>query len=321
MLRNLQSMLQEGDIININGIDFLYTGDGSITATISGGDGEQPPAQPTLADLMSLIKKQEMMMSSLQEENKKQKAQFEELVDAIANAVDDEGAGGEEELEEKEEPAAPGKVIAATDNNEVHVLQRQLAKMGKQMEEMQKVIEQREEAAAEERELRLGSQRDSLLQGALTEAGVLPNAMDAALKLFRDNIAFDEENETFWFIEDKTGVKLPINEGIKDNMPDYFKASQIQRGGSGGRGSQANALLEQAKTNLTQLHTQARKSGSESDIAAYHAAKKKVLDLEGQRKGGVSAEGGEGARPPAASSGVPRTAVAGRVNRGEESEQ
>lgn len=304
-----------GDIVNINGVDYIYLGNGTFSPTISGGDGTA--AEPTLADIMALLKKQEGSIAAIQEERKGDRQQFDELVDAIANAVDNGGGEGDDTDDEPAtEPVVQPRATAATanDNNDVQILQRQLAKMSKQMEEMQKVIEQRETAASDERELRLASQRDSLLQNALTEAGVLPNAMDAALKLFRDNVAYDDENDAFWFIEDKTGVKLQINEGIKDNMPDYLKASQIQRGGSGGRGSQSTALLEQAKKNLSELHDKARRSGAEADIAAYHTAKKKVLDLEGARKGSTPADSPEGSRPPVATSGVVRTGT-GRPNR------
>jgi len=247
---------------------------------------------------------------------KQQKAQFDELVDAIAGAVQGENEDEDDTEEEDNEPPAPAarrqEQPNTNDNSldQVAVLQRQLNKTMKQMEEMQKIIGQREEQAEEERELRLASQRDSLLQQALTENGVLPNAMEAAMKLFRDDIAYDEDNDVFYYIENKTGVKLPITEGIKDNMPDYFKASTIKQGGSGGRGSQANALLEAAKTNLGKLHEQAKKSGQESDIAAYHAAKKKVLEIEKDRLP-VSGNA-EGTRIPQSTQGVNRTAQPAR---------
>jgi hypothetical protein len=262
---------------------------------------------------MKMIQDQNVLIRQQQTSMTEQKQQFDELVDAIASAVEDEGEGaGEGEGDDPPPPRNPNPNPNPNDpnnNDEVAKLRRELQKQAKQMDEMQKIITQREESAQDEREMRLASQRDTLLQHALTVAGVLPNAMDAALKLFRDNVAYDEDNDTFWFVEDKTGVKLQIEEGIKDNMPDYLKQSKTPAGGSGARGSQATALIEQAKGNLRDLHTKAQKSGNESDIAAYHSAKKKLLDLEGKRTG--TSEGGEGTRAPQVGPGVNRTAAVG----------
>jgi len=276
-----------------DGLIFYRMEDGSLKAPISGGGpGDDEGAggstgQPQMSEIMDLIKKQNQMIIQLQQENSQNKGQFDELVEAIAAAVEEDGSSeeGEEEEEVKERPQRQ-QVNANTgaENQEVASLRRELQKQSKQMEELQKVIQQRESAMEEERELRLASQRDSLLSNALQEAGVLPTAMEAAIKLFRDNVAYDEEKDEFVFMEEKTGVQLPIVEGVKDNMPDYLKASNVKHGGSGGRGSQPNALLEQARSTLSRLETQAKKSGLDQDIAQYHAAKKQMMTLETQRQ-------------------------------------
>ena len=288
-------MLHAVEEVNIGGQLYYKLPNGKLMPPISGGRSEgDASGQPNYAELMELVKKQQAQLDSYHNELTEQKSQFDELVGAIAEAVEEGEEGEEGEAEEEEQvynntrQTRDGK---GQDTQEVAALMRELNKMRKQMEEMQNVIVERDAQMEDEREMRLASQRDSLLQQALQENGVLPTAMDAALKLFRENVAYDEEQDEFYFVEDKTGVKLPISEGIKDNMPDYLKIPSVKHGGSGGRGSQTTAMLEQARGTLSKLEAQAKKSGSEQDIAAYHAAKKKLIEVEASRSVGQSAGG------------------------------
>jgi DNA repair exonuclease SbcCD ATPase subunit len=259
---------------------------------------------PNESQLLDVIKQLQGQLAQYDQRLTQQQAQFDELVDAIAEAVQEEEQGEQEEEQQEEQEQEeqqeerPRGGGGGPETEEVASLRRQLGKMSKQMEEMQNIIVQREETASEERELRLASERDALLAQALQESGVLPNAIDAGLKLFRDNIYYDEDRDEFVFVEDKTGVKLPIEEGVKDNMPDYLKASSVKQGGSGGRGSQANVVLEQARQRLGQLEKAARTTGAEADIAAYHAAKKNLASLEKERVGGPPSGGGAPPQQP-----------------------
>lgn len=314
-------------IITIDGKDFISS-EGRLIPTISGGRSNLPPGgqqsqqpeedeedqQPTLADLMQVIQQQQRTIMQLQQGFEQQQGQFNELVDAIADAVQEdntnteEGEDIEEEGTQNVQQRNQQQQISQQSNEEVALLRRQLQKMTKQMEEMQGIISQREEQAEEERELRLASQRDALLAQALQEAGVLPTAMEAGMKLFRDDIAYDEERDEFVFVEERTGVRLPISEGIRDNMPDYLKATTAKTGGSGGRGSQPNAMLQSARENLAKLHERAKKSSSESDIAEYHAAKKQLMSLEAK----ISSSG-DTAGTPAPQRGVTNPMAARRT--------
>lgn len=306
---------REYEIISQRGHDFLRLKDGTLIPTISGGRVD-PPAEPEVKDTYTkdevgkMLKDNRTLITQLQQGLEQQQGAFDELVDAIAKAVDEGGEeegeeGDEPEEEEEDAPVVKGKAEQAS-TEEIATLRRQIAKMGKQMEEMQGVVKGHQEAAEQEREMRLASQRDQLLTQALQESGVLPDAMDAGLKLFRDNVVYDEDKDEFLFEEDKTGVKLPISEGVKDNMPNYLKASQVKAGGSGSRGSQINVLLDQSRSSLAKLHDQAKKTGSEADIAAYHAAKKKLIEQE------KTATGGEKGTPaPRSDKGVKRPVPAG----------
>lgn len=306
------------EIVRIDEFNFIRLADGKLIPSISGGRQEPPAGDPpeaketyTKEDVAKMLADNKKLITQLQQGLEEQQGAFDELVDAIAKAVDE---GGEEEESEEEpeeggeddEPVGKGKGEQAS-SEEIAALRRQISKMGKQMEEMQGVVRNHQETAEMEREMRLASQRDQLLTQALQESGVLPDALDAGLKLFRDNVVYDEEKEEFFFEEDKTGVKLPIDEGVKDNIPNYLKATQAKTGGSGSRGSQINVLLDQSRASLAKLHDQAKKTGSEADIAAYHAAKKKLIDQE--KTAGGAAE--KGTPAPRADKGVKRPVTAG----------
>lgn len=317
------------EIIQINDHDFIRFLDGTLIPAISGGrteppaGGDPPEAKDTYTkeEVAKMLADNRKLITQLQQGLEQQQSSFDELVEAIAQAVDEEGGGekeGDDEEEDEEEEPAPtvkGKVEQAS-SEEIAALRRQISKMGKQMEEMQGVVKNHQEAAEAEREMRLASQRDQLLTQALQEAGVIADALDAGLKLFRDNVIYDEEKDEFFFEEDKTGVKLPISEGVKDNIPNYLKATQAKTGGSGSRGSQVNVLLDQSRASLAKLHDQAKKTGSEADIAAYHAAKKKLIDQE-KAAGGAS---DKGTPAPRTDKGVKKQQVLAGADEGESQE-
>lgn len=315
----------EPRIVQIGDRDYISLPNGRMMPAIAGGRVEppagDPPAQDTYTkdEVAKMLKDNRTLITQLQQGLEQQQVEFNELVDAIAKAVDEGNEGEEEEEpteeegEEEEAPVARGKAEQAS-SEEIASLRRQLQKMGKQMEEMQGVVRNHQEAAETEREMRLASQRDQLLTQALQESGVLADAMDAGLKLFRDNVVYDEDKDEFLFEEDKTGVKLPIAEGVKDNLPNYLKATQAKAGGSGSRGSQINVLLDQSRAGLAKLHDQAKKTGSEADIAAYHAAKKKLIDQE------KTAGGEKGTPAPRSDKGVKRPVVAAGADEGESQE-
>src|SRR6266446_4497815 len=310
----MRRMASDYEIITKDGHDFLLLKDGTLIPTISGGRQEPPQGEPEVKDtytkdeVAKMLADNKKLITQLQQGLEQQQGAFDELVEAIAQAVGEEGEEeeGETETEEEEEETPPvkGKAEQAS-SEEIAALRRQLSKMGKQMEEMQGVVRSHQETAEMEREMRLASQRDQLLTKALQEAGVLPDAIDAGLKLFRDNVVYDEDKEEFFFEEDKTGVKLPMSEGVKDNMPNYLKATSVKTGGSGGRGSQASVLLDQSRASLAKLHEQAKKTGSEADIASYHAAKKKLMEQEKVQSGE------KGTPAPRTERGVKRPVTAG----------
>lgn len=301
-----------------DGHNYLLTIDGKVVPIISGGDGEgggEGDKEPTMSELVKLVQNQAKLITTQQEQMRQHEAKFDELVESIADAMkeDEKEGDGEEEgdVEEEEivrEPEARRRSSESNkDSEELVVLRRQIQKMSKQMEEMQGKMKQKDEEAQEERELRLASQRDNLLQEALQQAGVLTNAMPAAMKFFADNVIYDEQNDRFLFEEEKSGAKLSIAEGVKDNLPDYFKQTTARQGGGGGRGSQANAVLEQARASLSTLHAAARKTGNDSDVSAYHNAKKKVIELE--KQAGLSKQVGS---PAPASAPVSRSQAGAR---------
>jgi hypothetical protein len=81
----------------------------------------------------------------------------------------------------------------------------------------------------------------------------------------------------------KDGLELPLTEGIRDNVPDYFKPSSTKTGGSGSASSKARDQVTIKKADLDRLAETARKTGSQADLAAYNKAKREVRELEGAK--------------------------------------
>lgn len=320
----MTSSIDSYSIVRRDGHDFIKLLSGRLIPILAGGDGDGGDGgnkEPTLADVMALLKQQGALIAKQQEQISANQSKVDEFIESVVDAMgpeNDDDCGSDCEppdtrnQNQNQNNQNQNQNNQNQNNDQVAVLQRTVRKLEKNIEEMQKVVKQREEQAEQERELRLESQRDTLLSQALTSAGVHPDAMDAAMKYFRDDVYYDEKNDRFVFNEPKTGVKLAIEEGVKDNLPPYFKAATIKQGGSGGRGSQPNQMLENARTQLARLHEQAKKSGSEADISAYHSAKKKLIELEGQGKP-------VGSPVPNSSGGVNRSQVPSGAGRGRQS--
>ena len=300
--------------VKIAGHDFYELEDGKLgwpkqvyMPAISGGAGNEEEetgvdddSRPiTLGDLKELlgplvdtIERQDAM---LQQQGKS----FDELVEALESAASAEEEEDEEQEEEVDDVRSSSR-SGNSSNDEVALLTRELKKMQMAQENLIKQLGERDEQAEEEREKRLAAERDNILADALREAGVMQDAIEAGVKLFRDNIAYDDDTGQFYFMEDDTNIKLPVDEGVADNIPDYLKEAPTRQGGSGGRGSQASTLLETTRKNVAGLKDKAQKSGQDADIAAYHAAKKQLLALEAPaenkkvgRKEAVAAEAEE----------------------------
>lgn len=254
--------------------------DDSDTSDDSSDDSDRPL---TLSDLETALQPLLEHINKMGEAYQQHQENFDELVEALAGVVDAEDSGeGDDEGEDDDnsEAATRRQSNSNSDDMAIAMERRERMKLQKQLEEMQSRLQQRDEEAAEQHEMYLASERDRLLAEALQKAGVVPEAIDHGIKIFRDDVVYDDESGNFYFEESSTGMKLPIDEGITDNLPDYLKASKVTASGSGGRGSQASSLIDKARKDMQQLSEKAQKTGADSDIAQYHAAKKKLMSLE-----------------------------------------
>lgn len=244
--------------------------------------------------MAGMRRKHQAEMDEMRSEMQQLSGGFNELIEALSEAVGDEDAEGEEgeydQAEEDQEDDAPPPTRArrGDQNEEVAYLQSQMRKMQKNMEIMQKRLEEEQQAREEELIMRLETERDAQIAKVLQENKAV--SVEGGLKYFRDMMEYDPDKEKWVFIEPETGAKLDIGEGIRDSMPDWLKESTAKRGGSGGRGSQQAQLLAQRQNKLTELETAARKDPSPANIAAYQNYKKQLAAEGGQqqtRQGGM----------------------------------
>ncbi|MEM3040413.1 MAG: hypothetical protein QXG97_00115 [Nitrososphaerota archaeon] len=161
--------------------------------------------------------------------------------------------------------------------------QREIDALKRQIEEAQKV-------SAQERERRLQTERDKLIQDALSQAGCLD--MKAGYRFFLPQVFYDEAEGTWMFNLTKGGT-CSIADGVAEELPSYLRSSGIRDGGSGSPGGPGSATrksiaqkqYEDLKKQVEDLRQRAVASGRNSDIQSYRRMKRKLEDLGKQLSG------------------------------------
>ena len=297
---------------NVDGPDFIIFNDGRIVPSISGGrsnpsippEDDEPDEGPGAGGgsrtytqeefnhhMGGLRRNFDKQMLALTQRLDERDNDFNELVEALSEAVGDEENTGGADDEEPEEPVEDAANVTRhnVDNDEVARLRSSMNKMNRQLEQVQNQLKSEQAARESEHQKRLDTERDSLITQALTEGGAI--AVKDGIKLFRDGVVYDQDKERWWYIEPETGAKLDIIPGIKENIPDYMKPSKMKTGGSGGRGSRLAEQKAQSERNLATLKDRAAKTGSPQDINEYMAEKKRVAS---EANAQVNRPGGQG---------------------------
>src|SRR6266436_4290965 len=122
----MRRMASDYEIITKGGHDFLLLKDGTLIPTISGGRVDPPAGDPpegkdtyTKDEVAKMLADNKKLITQLQQGLETQQGAFDELVEAIAQAVGEEGEEGEEEEGEPEEeedevPASKGRAEQAS---------------------------------------------------------------------------------------------------------------------------------------------------------------------------------------------------------------
>jgi len=226
---------------------------------------------------------------------------FQQLMGALEEAVgsdedpedaDPEGGEGDPDDPERREPAPRAARRGNTaESEEIARLKSAMRKMETNQKELIKRVETEREAREQEVLKRLETERDSLITEALTEAKAV--SIPGGLRFFRETLEYDPEKERFYYIEEGTGAKLDVKEGIRDAMPDWLKASQAKQGGAGGRGSAQAQALATEQNRLEELKAKAHKEPNDANVTAYQTAKKAFDAAQGiqtKRPGGMGAQ-------------------------------
>jgi hypothetical protein len=141
---------------------------------------------------------------------------------------------------------------------------------------LEKEIEYREDLEQK----RLEQDRDQLLADALVKNNVVD--VKAGLKLFRENMEFDPEEESWKFKTDE-GLYMDPGAGLAESLPDWLRKPMGGPGGSGARGSSPSVMqtqLQNKKKQLGELGKKAQSTGDARDIAEWQRLNREVKDLE-----------------------------------------
>lgn len=127
---------------------------------------------------------------------------------------------------------------------------------------------------------RLEQDRDQMLADALVKNNVVD--VRAGLKLFRDNMEYDPDEQS-WKFKTEEGLYMDPGSGLAESLPDWLRKPMGGPGGSGARGStpsMSQTQLQNKKKNLGELEKKAHSSGDARDIAEWQRLNREVKELE-----------------------------------------
>jgi hypothetical protein len=163
---------------------------------------------------------------------------------------------------------------------ELDLLQK---KFDRELESLKSQLETETAARKEAEESRKVAEGDNLLVSALKDAKC--RDMKAGQRYFKPQMEWDDvENQ--WMLRSENGGLVKIDDGIKEEMPDYLKPSSMDGGGSGASGGAPRrrpqqAELEKLKKELVEAQQKVVQSqGSATALTAFRKIKQKVAALE-----------------------------------------
>lgn len=162
----------------------------------------------------------------------------------------------------KSETASAGTQQAGTQDSKVDP---ELVKLRRTVEDQGKALA-KEQKAREDAENRARSQSaDTAIRGALTKAGLRPEAIDRLAKSYRADVTFDESGEPMLPVEGGTStIAAAIEADIKSKALD-FAMPPPNAGGSGSSKPRVNG----AGVNLDALATKPREQWTDAEKDAH----------------------------------------------------
>lgn len=265
-----------------------------------GGDNGKPAERYfTQAQLNHILNEHK---KTLREENaglktlvEAQGKQFDELKTLFSERVpkkdDTDGGDDEGEGDGKTPKDEKGRFIKKPDPT-VLALQKTVEDMQKktaaEIAKANKEIEDAKNVASSERQRRLNAERDKDLADALSKRRC--SDIKNAVKLFKDDIQYDNEQEKWFYKDPESGEILSVDEGVEKNLPDYLKQPKNSGGGSGGAGASGAAnqgtpeALEVKRKEMQKLQGIAEQTQADSDLARYSASKREFQKMEKELK-------------------------------------
>lgn len=179
----------------------------------------------------------------------------------------------EAELEE-----ARTKVQATTDGE---------TDLRKRMEALERTNQTLAENLKREAEARKATERDRLIDEALTRAGCID--LKAGRRFYAPDIV--EEDGLGFRLKMDDGTVVPVADGITRSLPDYLKASTMRSGGSGavssGARSSEPSKIEAAKSELEAAKATLKANpSSNTAMVQVSMAQKKLTALEAEATAG-----------------------------------
>ena len=89
-------------------------------------------------------------------------------------------------------------------------------------------VEREEKQAIQEREIL--NRKENLLSKTLADIGAV--SIPAGIKWYDDGVFYDDKADDF-FMEDKEGNSITVEEGIKTSVPDWLKSPRVKAGAQG----------------------------------------------------------------------------------------
>ena len=208
-------------------------------------------------------------------EMKKWKDEMDELLEEASEELDDDEDEDEDEDESDEDDAVIAKGTEET-KKAVEYINR---KWEKRMKTIEKKLEESESHGKDVEQKRRNSERDNVLTVALQKAKAVDIA--AGLKIFRENMVYDEEDGR-WLFKIGDGPDLTPEEGVMEHIPAFLKISDAKPG-SGAldmKGSQLASHIEDLKKRVDAADIKAKKTNDSGDIRLFQRAKAELKEAE-----------------------------------------
>ena len=214
----------------------------------------------------------------------KEKKALQKQLEEMKSTFQNELANFKDKLPKEPEPTDRAGIL------EVKLMSEEKAR-----KMLEKELEETRKEVANERRLRNESQRDSQLQAALNDAGVLSKYMNQARKLFLNDLEQEDDGSgnVRWYFKKSDGNLVDIRSGVELALADmpFFREASGPGTGSGAQTSrpansktqtiQTQQRLEEKRKELAQLAEQAKSARNKNEaLASYNRLRREVLDLE-----------------------------------------